>query len=145
MNDKNVVLLVEDDEDDARLTQMALEDLLDPYEVVVARDGVEALDYLLGTGAYASREASKKPLLIILDINLPRIDGLQLLERLNQEWGAGLGKVKVAVLSSSYIQQERDAVRKLGAMVHLQKPIRPDDCAAMVREIGRLLLPSDQP
>lgn len=142
---KKVVLLVEDDPDDARLTLMAMEDLLKTYEVVVARDGVEALDYLLGTGAQADRDTSGMPLLIILDINLPRISGIQLLERLNQEWGPGLGKVKVAVLSSSYRQQERNVVGKLGAMVYLQKPICPDDSAAMVREIGRLLLSSDQP
>jgi len=143
MSAKKTVLLVEDDAEDAQLTLMAMKDLLMPYEVVVARDGVEALDYLLGTEAHADREASRKPCLIILDINLPRLSGVQVLERLNQEWGPGLGQVKVAVLSSSYMQQERSAVKKLGALVHLQKPIRREDSEAMVREIGKLLPAED--
>ncbi len=145
MSARPTVLLVEDDADDARLTLMALEELLKPYEVAVARDGVEALDFLLGTGAPAGRDGGEKPVLIILDINLPRVSGLQLLERLHREWGPGLGGVKVAVLSSSYIQEERSAVHTLGAAVHLQKPIRPEDSEAMVREITRLLASGARP
>lgn len=141
MTKRGIVLLVDDDEDDVRLTLMAMEDMLKPYEVVVARDGVEALEFLLGTGAHAGRDPRRRPLLIILDINLPRIDGIQVLERLNLEWGPELANVKVAVLSSSYAPQERAAVRKLGAVVHLQKPIHPDESARMVREIAALLLP----
>ncbi len=139
MRNKKVVLLVEDDADDARLTLMAMEEVLKSYEVVVARDGVEALDYLLGTGAHANRNTSEKPVLIILDINLPRVGGIELLARLNEEWGPGLGDVKVAVLSSSFVQEERTVMRRLGAAEHLQKPLRPEESVAMVRAIGKLL------
>lgn len=144
MTSKKAVLLVEDDPDDARLTLMAMEEVLKPYDVVVARDGVEALDYLLGAGAHADRKPGEKPVLIILDINLPRISGIELLERLRQAWGPDLGHVQVAVLSSSYMQQERTAMRKLGVALHLRKPISPEESATMVREIGRLLPPGDQ-
>lgn len=141
---KGLVLLVEDDPDDARLTLMALEETFKPYEVAVARDGVEALEFLLGTGAHAGRNASEKPVLIVLDINLPRISGIQLLERLKQEWGPDLSNVNIAVLSSSYMEQERNAVKNLGAKVHLRKPISSEESAVMVREIG-LLLPQPGP
>lgn len=133
MSAKPVVLFVEDDADDARLTLMALGRLLEPYDVVVARDGVEALDYL--------GRAAARPVLIILDINLPRVSGVQLLERLNRDWGPALGGVKVAVLSSSYIETERTVVLGLGAAVHLRKPVRPDETQTMLRELARLLGP----
>ncbi len=136
---KRVVLLVEDDADDVDLTKMALKDLLEPYEVVLARDGVEALEYLLGTGPHAGRDVKEVPALIILDMNLPRVSGTQVLQRLNQEWGPGLAGVRVAILSSSYIEPERVAMKKLGIRVHIPKPISSAQTLAMVQEIGRLL------
>lgn len=134
MSAKPVVLFVEDDADDARLTLMALGGLLAPYEVVMARDGVEALEHLA--------RAAARPALIILDVNLPRVSGVQLLERLNRDWGPALGGVKVAVLSSSYIETERAVMLGLGAAVHLRKPVRPDETQTMLREFARLLGPA---
>lgn len=131
MSAKEVVLLIEDDPDDARLTLMALGTTLAAYEVVVVHDGVQALEFLRG--------AAQKPRLIILDINLPRVSGVQVLERLNQDWGPGLGGVQVAVLSSSYVEQERAVTKQLGAALHLRKPVRPEENATMLREISRLL------
>lgn len=131
MSPKPVVLLIEDDPDDALLTLRALKGLLAGYEVVVARDGVEAQDYLA--------RAAARPALVILDINLPRVNGVQLLERLRRDWGPDLAGVKVAVLSSSYIEQERALVLSLGVSAHLRKPVRPEETATMLREIGRLL------
>src|SRR5688572_15796151 len=79
------ILLVEDNADDAQLTLRALEKHNVSNKVVVARDGVEALDYLFGTGSHANRDATDLPQVILLDLKLPRINGLEVLRRLRQD------------------------------------------------------------
>src|ERR687886_1041791 len=82
---KNVLLLVEDNPDDEELTLLAFEQSPIVHDVVVAHDGVEALEYLFGTGIYAGRDISTMPALILLDLQLPRINGLEVLQRLRAD------------------------------------------------------------
>src|SRR5438105_6627062 len=84
MDDK-VILLVEDNADDEALTLRALKKNNIKNDVVVAHDGVEALDYLFGTGAFAGREPHSMPQLVLLDLKLPRVDGLEVLRRLRAD------------------------------------------------------------
>lgn len=125
------ILLVEDDPEDAELTIRALKDVLKPYALKVARDGVEAAELLSDEGGL--------PVLILLDLNLPRVNGMELLEQLNQKWGPELRGVTVAILSSSFEGGEREAARKLGARTHIRKPISLEQTAVMVREVSSLL------
>src|SRR2546423_11528497 len=83
--ENKVILLVEDNARDEALTMRALKKSNIANEVVVARDGVEALDYLFGTGAHAGRDAEAMPQLILLDLKLPKVDGLQVLERIRSD------------------------------------------------------------
>ena len=94
-----VILLVEDNPDDEMLTLRALKKNNILNEVVVVRDGVEALDYLFGTGAYADRDLSVMPHLILLDLRLPRIEGLEVLRRLRDDERTRL--LPVVILTSS--------------------------------------------
>jgi CheY-like chemotaxis protein len=119
--DKKTILLVEDNTDDEVLTIHALKESNVPNEVVVARDGVEALDYLFGKGSYSSRDASVMPDLILLDLKLPWIDGLEVLRRIRADKRTKL--LPVVILTSS--REERDLTRgyKLGANSYIRKPV----------------------
>src|SRR3712207_9588979 len=99
--EENIILLVEDNPDDILLIVRALEKNGVKNKVVVARDGVEALDYLFGTGAYAGRDTSVMPQLILLDLKLPKIDGLEVLRRLRADERSRL--LPVVILTSSKI------------------------------------------
>ena len=81
MNNK-VILLVEDNPDDVKLTMRALKKANVLNEVVVAQDGAEALDYLFGTGKYAGRDVNQKPQVVLLDLKMPKVDGLEVLHRI---------------------------------------------------------------
>lgn len=130
---RKVVLFVEDDLDDTHLTLRALAGVLEPFRVVTARDGVEALAYLERPGAPEGLA------LVVLDINLPRVSGFELLERLYALWGPGLRGVRFAVLSASYADSEIRRMKELGVALHIQKPISRAQTEEMVRELGRLL------
>jgi two-component system, response regulator len=121
MSANRPVLLVEDSPDDELLTIRALRKNNVANEVVVARDGVEALDYLFGTGAHASRDVSVQPQVILLDLKLPRIDGLEVLRRIR-----GDDRVKflaVVVLTSSKEQEDIIKSYALGANAYVRKPV----------------------
>lgn len=139
MSDKKTVLLIEDDPEDVELTLLAMRGTLDSCEVVVAYDGVEALDYLFGQGSHAGRDKGKRPELIIMDLNLPRIGGLEVLQRLHEQWGPGLFDVKIAILSSAPVEQYRSTLKRLGVDAYLQKPISKAQSDVMIHEIARLL------
>src|SRR5438128_8818274 len=115
----NEILLVEDNPDDVDLTIRAFKKSNVANEVVVARDGVEALDYLFATGAHAGRNADALPQLILLDLKLPRMDGLQVLERIRNHPKTKV--LPVVILTSS--TEERDLVKgyALGANSYVKK------------------------
>jgi len=119
--DKKIILLVEDDPDDEALTLRALEKSNVLNEIVVARDGVEALDYLFGKGSYSGRDTSVMPELVLLDLKLPKMDGLEVLRRIRADKRTKL--LPVVILTSS--KEERDLIQgyNLGANSYIRKPV----------------------
>jgi CheY-like chemotaxis protein len=128
------ILLVEDNRDDELLTLRALKKNNILNDVVVAHDGVEALDYLFGTGIYAGRDLGVLPQVVLLDLNLPRIGGLDVLRRIRAEERTKL--LAVVVLTSS--KEEEDIIRSysLGANSFVRKPVEFDEFIEAVRTLG---------
>ncbi|ODS30483.1 MAG: response regulator receiver protein [Candidatus Scalindua rubra] len=116
-----IILLVEDNPDDVELTLRALKTNNIRNEVVVVNDGAEALDYVFGTGAYAGRDTSIMPVVILLDLKLPKVDGLEVLKRLRSDERTKL--IPVVVLTTS--DEEKDMVEsyKNGANSYIRKPV----------------------
>lgn len=137
------ILLVEDNPDDVDLTLRAFEQQRITNEVVVARDGVEALDYLFGEGKFADRDASVLPAVILLDLKLPKVDGLEVLRRLRADGRTKL--TPVVILTSS--TEEADVVRgyELGANSYVRKPVDFVQFAEAVRELGLYWLLLNEP
>jgi CheY-like chemotaxis protein len=142
MNDK-IILLVEDNPDDEALTLRALHKNNILNEVVVAHDGVEALDYLLGTGPHAGRDLSHMPQLVLLDLKLPRVDGLEVLRRLRGDDRTRL--LPVVILTSS--KEERDLVNgyRLGANSYVRKPVDFGEFTEAIRQLGLYWLILNEP
>lgn len=134
MQTNNIILLVEDNPDDEALTLRALKKNNILNEVIVARDGVEALDYLFGTGHYLGRDTSIQPQIILLDLKLPRIDGLEVLRQLRADPRTNL--LPVAILTTS--NEERDILSsyRLGANSYIRKPVDFDQFMEAVRQLG---------
>jgi two-component system response regulator len=128
------ILLVEDNEDDVELTLRALKKNRILNEVIVARDGAEALDYLFGTGPYAGRDLSVMPQVTLLDLNLPRLGGLDVLRRIRADDRTKL--LAVVVLTSS--KEEEDIIRSyaLGANSYVRKPVEFDEFTDAVKSLG---------
>jgi two-component system response regulator len=128
------ILLVEDNPDDEALTVRAFHKNNVKNEIVVARDGAEALDYLFGTGAYANRDTSLAPQVVILDLKLPKIDGLEVLRRLRAAPQTKL--LPVVILTSS--NEERDLLEGygLGANSYVRKPVDFAEFVEAVRQLG---------
>ena len=118
---KKTILLVEDNPDDVELTLLGLKNNNVVNDIVVAQDGVEALDYLFCTGKYAERDASLMPVLILLDLKLPKIDGLEVLRRLRSDDRTKI--IPVVVLTTS--DEEKDLVQcyNNGANSYIKKPV----------------------
>ena len=133
-NTERVILLVEDHPDDEELTMRALAKNNIKNEVVVARDGVQALEYLFGTGAYAGRDTSLMPQIILLDLKLPKIDGLEVLRRLRADDRTKF--LPVVVLTSS--KEEQDIVKsyQLGANSYVRKPVDFTEFSTAVQQLG---------
>ena len=129
-----VILLVEDNPDDEALTLRALKKNNVRNEVVVARDGVEALDYLFATGKYAGRDASKTPQFILLDLKLPKLDGLEVLRRLRADARTKL--LPVVILTTSNEEKDRLEGYGLGANSYIRKPVDFDQFMEAVRQLG---------
>lgn len=134
MTQKNVLLLVEDNPDDEELTLLAFEQSAIANEVVVAHDGVEALDYLFSTGMYADRNPSLMPALILLDLQLPRINGLEVLQRLRADPRTKL--VPVVILTTSNEQQDLINSYSLGCNSYIRKPVDYDQFMTAVQQLG---------
>lgn len=133
MNEKTIVL-VEDNADDELLTLRALTRNNIQNPVVVARDGVEALDYLLGEGAHLGRDTSQPPAVILLDLKLPKIDGLEVLKRIRADPRTEL--LPVVVLTSSREEQDRIASYRFGCNSYVRKPVDFDEFMEAARQLG---------
>ena len=133
MKDK-IILLVEDNPDDITLTLHSLRKNSILNEVVVAKDGVEALDYLFGTGIYAGRDTSVTPVVTLLDLKLPKIDGLEVLKRVRGNERTKL--IPIVILTSS--KQESDLIigYSLGANSYIRKPVDFEQFNEAIRELG---------
>jgi len=134
MSNDRVILLVEDNPKDERLTLRALKKSNVLNAIVVARDGVEALDYLFARGAHAHRAPSAIPQLILLDLKLPKIDGLEVLKAIRLDERTRL--LPVVILTSSV--EERDLIEgySLGANSYVRKPVDFVQFVEAVRQLG---------
>ena len=133
MKDK-IILLVEDNPDDRDLTLRALRKNEFANEVVVVEDGVEALDYLLATGAYAKRDKLILPQLILLDLKLPRLDGIEVLKQIRAH--PSTRRLPVVVLTTSAEQEDIIASYDHGASSYIRKPVDFAEFQEAVRQLG---------
>jgi two-component system response regulator len=129
-----VILLVEDNPDDEALTLRALRKNNILNDIVIARDGVEALDYLFGTGAHAGRDTSRQPQIVLLDLKLPKLDGLEVLKRLRNDPRTALQPV--AVLTTSNEERDIIASYQLGVNSYIRKPVDFNQFLDTVRQLG---------
>ena len=132
--DGRTILLVEDNPDDVALTLRGLHKGNILNEVVVARDGVEALDYLFGEGEYSGRDLSDMPTVILLDLNMPRLNGMDVLKRIRADERTRL--LRVVVLTSSTEEQDLVESYSLGANSYVRKPVGFEEFAAAVKQLG---------
>ncbi|MBI4318709.1 MAG: response regulator [Chloroflexi bacterium] len=132
--ENRVILLVEDNKNDEVLTLRAIRKSYIANDVVVARDGVEALDYLFGTGSYAGRDTRLLPAVVLLDLRLPKIDGLEVLQRMRADVRTAL--IPVVILSTSDEQQDILRSYILGANGYVRKPIDFQQFAEAVKYMG---------
>ncbi|MFT5533890.1 MAG: two-component system response regulator [Burkholderiaceae bacterium] len=137
------ILLVEDNPDDAALTLRAFRrnEVVNP--VVVARDGVEALDFLFARGAFADRAGQPLPKLVLLDLKLPRLDGIGVLREIRADSRTRL--LPVIMLTSSLLEQDLDACYSLGANSYLVKPIDYAEFVEMTRIVATYWLNMNRP
>jgi CheY-like chemotaxis protein len=143
MAEERMILLVEDDPDDEALTLRALRAAHVGDEVVVVRDGVEALDYLFGTGRHAGRDVSLQPRVVLLDLKLPRLDGLEVLRRIRADERTRL--LPVVILTSSAEDRDRVESYRLGANSYVRKPVDFGRFAEAIRQLGLYWLRLNQP
>jgi len=134
MNMDKFILLVEDNPDDEALTLRALKknNILNP--VVVARDGVEALDFLFGTGAHAERDVTHMPQVVLLDLKLPKVSGLEVLRRIRADERTRLQPV--VILTTSNEEQDILSSYQLGANSYIRKPVDFGQFMDAVRQLG---------
>ncbi len=142
MKDK-IILLIEDNPDDEALTLRALEKNNIKNDVVVVHDGAEALDYLFGAGSYAGRDLTIMPQLTLLDLKLPKVDGLEVLRRLRANEHTRL--LPVVILTSSNEEQDRVNGYGLGANSYVRKPIDFGQFVDAVRQLGLYWLILNEP
>ena len=142
MSDK-VILLVEDNTDDEALTLRALKKNNILNEVVVARDGEEALEYLFGTGKYEGRDTSVQPQLILLDLQLPKLSGLEVLKTLRGD--ARTSMQPVVILTTSSEEQDITTSYANGANSYIRKPVDFNQFIEAVKQLGLYWLVLNEP
>jgi two-component system, response regulator len=141
--EEKVILLVEDNADDELLTLRALKKNNIRNEVVVARDGNEALDYLFGTGVHSGRDLSVMPQIILLDLKLPKVDGFEVLNRVR---ASEITKfLPVVILTTSNEDQDRIRGYDLGANSFVRKPVEFEKFIEAVRQLGLYWLILNEP
>ena len=129
-----IILLVEDNPDDEALTIRALKKNNILNQVVVAHDGAEALDFLFGTGEYVNRDTSILPQVVLLDLNLPKLNGLEVLKRIRADDRTRL--LPVVILTTSNEDRDRMESYKLGANSYIRKPVNFEQFNEAVQQLG---------
>lgn len=138
-----VILLIEDNASDEKLTMLAFRKCGVANEIVVERDGAAALDYLFRTGQHANREAAVLPAVILLDLKLPKIDGHEVLRRIRAD--ARTKHVPVVVLTASKEEEDIMSSYSLGANAYVRKPVEFDAFAEAARTLGLFWLLMNEP
>jgi two-component system response regulator len=141
--EEKIILLVEDNPDDVDLTLRAFKQNNIFNKVVVARDGVEALDYLMGTGIHAGRDVKDLPVVTLLDLKLPKLDGLEVLKQVRSNEMTRL--LPVVILTSS--NEENDVISgyKLGANSYIRKPVDFTQFVDAIKSLGLYWLIWNEP
>lgn len=142
-NDIVEILLVEDNPQDLQLTQRALQRAHLANRIHVARDGEEALDFLFAEGAYLGRDITNTPKVVLLDLKLPKVDGLEVLRRIKGD--PRTKAIPVVVLTSSKEQCDVVGSYQTGANSYLVKPVNFENFSAAVRDLGMYWLLLNQP
>jgi two-component system response regulator len=137
------ILLVEDRDDDAELTTRAFRKARIANPLVRVRDGVEALDYLLGRGAHAARNVADVPAVVLLDLNLPRVSGIEVLTAIRAD--QRINHVPVVILTSSSEDKDRLAAYQQHANSFVRKPVDYDQFVAAAHELGLYWLVLNEP
>ena len=140
---ERTILLVEDNPDDVELTLRALKQHNIGNEIVVVRDGAEALDYLLATGTYANRDTSVMPAVVVLDLKLPKVDWLEVLQRMRADERTKI--VPVVILTSSNEEQDMINGYKFGANSYIRKPVDFTQFVEAARQLGLYWLVINEP
>jgi len=143
MEKKRAILLVEDNPDDVELTLRALKKYHVKNQINVVRDGAEALDYLFATGAYADRDTTRMPTIVILDLKLPKVDGLEVLQRMRADERTKL--VPVVILTSSKEEQDMVNSYEFGANSYVRKPVDFTQFVEAARQLSLYWLVINEP
>ena len=140
---ERTILLVEDNPDDVVLTLRALKQYNVKNQVTVVRDGAEALDYLFAAGTYADRDTSAMPAVVILNLKLPKVDGLEVLQRMRADERTKL--TPVVILTSSREEQDMVNSYRFGANSYVRKPVDFIQFIEAVRQLGLYWLVINEP
>ncbi len=143
MTRSHIVLLVEDNKNDVELTLRAFDKSKVVCEIIVARDGEEALEYLLATGSHAGRDPKRMAEVVLLDLKLPRMDGLSVLRRMRAD--ERTRRIPVVILTSSNEEEDVAASYQLGANSFVRKPVNFADFIESARQIGLYWLAMNEP
>jgi two-component system response regulator len=141
--EEKIILLVEDNPDDVELTLRAFRKNNIGNKVVVAKDGVEALDYLFGMGVHAGRNVKELPVVVLLDLKLPKIDGMEVLKRMRQNDRTKL--IPVVILTSSAEQKDVIDGYSFGANSYVRKPVNFEQFVEAIRHLGLYWLLWNEP
>jgi two-component system response regulator len=141
--EEKVILLVEDNPDDVDLTIRAFKRNNIGNKVIVAKDGAEALDYLFGTGVHAGRNVKELPVVVLLDLKLPKIDGLEVLKSIRQNELTRL--LPVVILTSSAEQKDVINGYSLGANSYVRKPVNFEQFVEAIKHLGLYWLLWNEP
>ena len=142
-NQNKEILLVEDNPDDVELTRIAFAEAGSGHVIRVVTDGAEALDYLLARGEHANRDISDMPALVLLDLNLPKLNGREVLQAIREN--PATRSLPVVVLTTSAEPMDVGSVYELGANSYIQKPVEFERFVDVVRQIGLYWLVLNQP
>ena len=137
------ILLIEDNMSDAELTIRALKKNNIANDLIHLKDGVEALDYIFGNGSFAGRDITKKPKVILLDLKMPKVDGLQVLEKIKSD--ERTKDIPVVMLTSSKEDPDVKKCYQLGVNSYIVKPVEFDDFLKAVADLGLYWLLLNQP